>query len=82
MDPLLDVELRRSARLMTLSAAWGAVVAGGAGIAAWYRRRRRIERNIAELSALSDHLLKDIGIHRSEIASVVRSGRDTAQDRL
>ena len=37
---------------------------------AWSQTRKR-EADIASLRALDDHTLKDIGLHRSEIASVV-----------
>ena len=36
-----------------------------------FRATRRHRAAICELSALSDHALKDIGLHRSEIPSVV-----------
>ncbi|MCH8926015.1 MAG: DUF1127 domain-containing protein [Proteobacteria bacterium] len=36
-----------------------------------FRAARRRRAAIGELSALSDHTLKDIGLHRSEILSVV-----------
>ncbi len=36
------------------------------------QRRYRINRTIKELSNLGDHVLKDIGLNRSEIGSVVR----------
>jgi uncharacterized protein YjiS (DUF1127 family) len=81
MKPLVDADLRRTARLMTLSAPWHAVARAATTIAAWYRRRRELRHNIAALSALSDHMLKDIGMHRSEIASIAHSRSDTAHDR-
>ena len=38
--------------------------------------QRRYGRQIAELQALSDHELKDIGVRRSEIYWVVHHGRE------
>ena len=37
----------------------------------WFRATRRRRAAIGELSALSDRMLKDIGLHRGEIRSVV-----------
>ena len=37
-----------------------------------FRAARKRRAAIGELSALNDHMLKDIGLHRSEIRSVVR----------
>jgi uncharacterized protein YjiS (DUF1127 family) len=42
---------------------------------AWYAEQRRIKRTAAMLSGLSDRMLDDIGIHRSDIARVARGGR-------
>jgi uncharacterized protein YjiS (DUF1127 family) len=36
----------------------------------------RIRRDTRELMAMSDHMLKDIGLERAEIGSAVRYGRD------
>ena len=36
-----------------------------------FKRWRTRQASIRELSALNDHMLRDIGIHRSEIRSVV-----------
>ena len=38
--------------------------------------RRRLRRATRELEAMDDHMLKDIGIGRSEIMRAVRHGRD------
>jgi uncharacterized protein YjiS (DUF1127 family) len=42
-----------------------------AGINRWFRYRSTLR----ELSGLSDHELKDLGIHRSDISAVARHGR-------
>jgi uncharacterized protein YjiS (DUF1127 family) len=49
-----------------------------AALGRWRRAhadRRERRRAMAELAALSDHALKDIGLRRSEIYSVVNHGR-------
>ena len=51
---------------------------------AWIRRRARAARTAAELRALDDDQLRDIGVHRSEIASLARhlaQGDDTRRKR-
>ncbi len=50
--------------------------AGIRSAAHWYRERRAAQ----VLQRLSDHELKDLGIHRSQIVSVVHSG-DVEQSR-
>jgi uncharacterized protein YjiS (DUF1127 family) len=42
-----------------------------AGIDRWFRYRTTLR----ELSGLSDHELKDLGIHRSDISAVAQHGR-------
>jgi uncharacterized protein YjiS (DUF1127 family) len=37
-------------------------------------REWQTQRTIARLEALDDHMLKDIGIHRSQIQSVAKHG--------
>jgi uncharacterized protein YjiS (DUF1127 family) len=54
-------------------------VATGAAVARLgraYADRRRYGRQMAELNALSDYELKDIGLRRSEIYWVVHHGRE------
>jgi len=50
------------------------------GIAAWAARtiveEIRIRRDTRELMAMSDHMLKDIGLTRAQIGGAVRYGRD------
>ena len=48
------------------------------GLGAWLRRLMdayRQRQDTARLESLSDHMLRDIGISRSEIGRVVRDGR-------
>ncbi|MBS1178318.1 MAG: hypothetical protein H6R06_2730 [Proteobacteria bacterium] len=46
------------------------VAALRSGAAAWQRSRRR-RAALRELQSLDDHILHDIGIHRSELGSLV-----------
>ena len=52
---------------VSLPALGSRVLRLGQALSVWRRRRAAI----GELSALSDHALKDIGLHRGEIRSVV-----------
>jgi len=61
-------------RLRTLVVRAGSAVAR---LGRAYADQRRYGRQMAELNALSDHELKDIGMRRSEIYWVVRHGRET-----
>ena len=69
----------RTTQRPALSALWRAVAAPANGIVAAYAERRRINRAIAELDALSDHVLADIGIGRHDIERIVRNGRDAVE---
>lgn len=42
----------------------------------WIGSRRRLRRDIEELRALDDRILRDIGLSRSDIDPAVRHGRD------
>lgn len=44
-------------------------------------KRRRVSRDIRELRSLSDDVLRDIGIHRSEITSLVHQKAYEGMDR-
>ena len=43
--------------------------------AAEMRRRRAISRSQRHLDTLPDYVLKDIGMHRSEISAIIRFGQ-------
>ena len=63
----------QSAEPRTVSPGWSATIASSV-IRFWsrMRRARRIRLTITRLEALDDHMLKDIGIHRSQIEGVAR----------
>jgi uncharacterized protein YjiS (DUF1127 family) len=82
LKPPAGAGLRHDARRLVLGAAWRACAGAVARVAAFHRRRRQIHRTVTALSQLSDHLLKDVGIHRSQIRSIAHSGRDFPRDRL
>ena len=42
-------------------------------LATWYGQQRRYRQTVSELSALSDHVLADIGIGRGQIGEVARA---------
>lgn len=50
-------------------------------IADAYRRRRARRYSVQALASLSDHALKDIGLHRSEIVSLVEAQEDRDERR-
>ena len=71
-----ELEMRRLARRQLLSGFWSFLVLRGKAMAQAYVERRRVNRAVAELSALSNRMLRDIGVERSEIQRVARYGRD------
>jgi uncharacterized protein YjiS (DUF1127 family) len=60
---------------------WTTLTVPATRIMAAYAERQRINRAIAELSALSDHMLQDIGIARHDIERIVRNGWDATNRR-
>ena len=71
-----ETEIRRAFQRQVLSALWSTVAAPVTRMLAAYAERRRINRAVAELSALGNRMLKDIGIERHDIGRIVRNGRD------
>jgi len=69
-------DVRRAAYVLVPSAAWRAVAGAASTFVAWYVRRLQVRRAIADLSRLSDHMLKDIGLQRCDIGRIARFGRD------
>ncbi|HJZ45255.1 MAG TPA: DUF1127 domain-containing protein [Hyphomicrobiaceae bacterium] len=60
---------------MVLAFVANAIVSAPAKLMAALAEQRRIARTIAQLEALSNHTLADIGIERQDIPRVVRHGR-------
>jgi uncharacterized protein YjiS (DUF1127 family) len=69
-------DLRRTLRWQVLSTLWSAFAAPVKGMMAFIAERRRIAREIAELSVLSDRMLSDIGVQRYDIEHIVRHAAD------
>jgi uncharacterized protein YjiS (DUF1127 family) len=67
---------RRSAQLMVLAFVAKSIVSAPAKLLAVIARHRRMAQAIAQLEALNDRTLEDIGIERQDIPYVVRYGRD------
>ena len=76
-----ETDIRRAFQRQVLSALWSAIVVPVTGMMAAYAERRRINRAVAELSALSGRMLKDIGIARHDIERIARYGRDATDIR-
>jgi uncharacterized protein YjiS (DUF1127 family) len=53
-----------------------AAIRGAARLIAAIGQELRIRRDMRELAAMDDHMLKDLGLCRCEIESRVRHGRD------
>lgn len=75
-EAFAETDIRQTFQRHVLSALWSALAEPATHIKAAYAERRRISRAIAELSALSDHVLRDIGVERHDIVRIVRNGRD------
>jgi uncharacterized protein YjiS (DUF1127 family) len=73
--------IRRAAQRQILSTLWSTVAASVTNMLAAYAEWRRISRAVAELDALSDHMLRDIGIARHDIVRIARDGRDATDIR-
>lgn len=55
----------------------------GQALLGWarYLRRRRYRRDLAELSAMDDMMLKDVGVSRCEVRAARQSGSDLKRSR-
>jgi uncharacterized protein YjiS (DUF1127 family) len=58
-----------------LDACIRAVARGLAWLIAALANELRVRRDMRQLAAMDDHMLKDIGLHRCEIEDCVRHGR-------
>ena len=74
-----QAQARRAVQHMVLASVWSAMMAAPAKLLAALAEHRRVARTVAELEALSDRTLADIGISRGEIGSIARHGRDASR---
>ncbi len=74
-NPELRGHLRKAneERSAAYYATWRTVTAPVRGLVEALRRAYRKGKTHRALNRLSDHMLKDIGIHRSEIGSIAQS---------
>jgi uncharacterized protein YjiS (DUF1127 family) len=64
-------------RQATILDAWlAAATRGGAWLVAVIADELRSRRDMRQLAAMDDRMLKEVGLHRSEIEYSVRYGRD------
>jgi uncharacterized protein YjiS (DUF1127 family) len=61
--------------------AWASASRAPPGLIAAWAEWRRVRRAVRQLEGLSDRLLADIGLKRSDIARVARYGRAAADER-
>ena len=66
----------RQREATVLDACMRAAARGSAWLVAAIAKELRIRRDMRQLAAMDDHMLKDIGLRRSEIEYCVRYGRD------
>jgi uncharacterized protein YjiS (DUF1127 family) len=71
-----DGDVRRTPRLQVLPALWHVFAVPAKAVTTYVAERRRIGREIAELSVLSDRMLADIGVQRYDIETIVRHAAD------
>ena len=73
-----SAEARAAAHSAAWRVAWRAVADSFGRLARMIERARRRSRNRAELSGLSDHVLRDIGLSRADIGRFSRIAADAA----
>jgi uncharacterized protein YjiS (DUF1127 family) len=66
----------RSRQPTIFDACLAAAARGLAWLIAAITHELRIRRDMRQLAAMDDHMLKDIGLHRAEIEHCVRYGRE------
>jgi uncharacterized protein YjiS (DUF1127 family) len=72
-------EIRRAVRRDVLKAARQWLGATAMRAAAAWAEQQRINHAIAELSGLSDRMLRDIGVERHDIERIARYGHDASE---
>ena len=65
----------RHRRATIIDALWAAASRGSAWLMAAIANELRVRRDMRQLAAMDDHMLKDIGLHRCELEDGVRHGR-------